>query len=491
VHFQPFQYNPVTKTLRVYYNVTMEVVEDGVSSVNTINRQEQPSIMDEEFISIYDRHFLNFNSASRYDPVGEHGNMLIISYGDFMDEMNSFIEWKTMKGMMVEMVDVAEIGGSSEIKQFIADYYNDNGLTFVLLVGDAQQVPSSYSNGDSDVNYSYVVGDDHYPDLFVGRFSAQNENQVITQVQRTIEYEKFPVEDETDWYTKCMSVGSNQGPGDDGEMDYDHLRNISDNKLIPFTYDYVYEFFDGSQGGNDEPGNPSASSVGVAVDEGVTIINYTGHGSTTSWGSSGFSNSNVDQLSNNGKLPFIISVACVNGNFVNSTCFGETWLRAEKDGEPTGAIATLMSTINQSWNPPMRGQDEMADILTEAYEENIKRTFGGITMNGCMNMNDVYGSGGDEMTDTWTIFGDPSVVVRTAVPMEMTITHPAVILIGTSSINISCDAEGGYAALSIDGELIGGSFIEDGTATIEFDELALGFPGSSFPPCDPSKNSYT
>ena len=52
---------------------------------------------------------------------------------------------------------------------------------------------------------------------------------------------------------------------------------------------------------------------------------------------------------------FIISVACVNGNFVNSTCFAEAWLRAEDNDEPTGAIATLMSTINQSWNPPMRG----------------------------------------------------------------------------------------------------------------------------------------
>ena len=471
IHFQPFQYNPVSKTLRVYFDVTIEVVEDGVSTINTFDRPDLPSKMDYEYMNIYKRHFMNFNSANRYDPVGEHGNMLVICYADFMDEMEPFMEWKTITGMPIEMVDVAEIGNATQIKQYIADYYNDNGLTFVLLVGDAQQVPSSYSNGDSDVDYSYVVGNDHYPDLFVGRFSAQTEDQVVTQVQRTIDYEKNPIEENTDWYTKCMSVGSNQGPGDDDEYDYDHLRNISDNKLIPFTYDYVYEFFDGSQGGNDSPGNPSASSVGVAVDEGVTVINYTGHGSTTSWGSSGFSNSNVNQLSNNGKLPFIISVACVNGNFVNSTCFAEAWLRAEANDEPAGAIATFMSTINQSWNPPMRGQDEMADIMTEAYEDNIKRTFGGITMNGCMNMNDVYGSGGDEMTDTWTIFGDPSLVIRTAVPMDLTVTHPSALLLGTSSMTVTCDAEGAIAALSMDGELIGSAVIEGGSATIEYDPL--------------------
>jgi len=258
---------------------------------------------------------------------------------------------------------------------------------------------------DSDVNYSYIVGNDHYPDLFVGRFSAETEAQVITQVTRTLDYEINPITD-TDWFTKAIGIASSQGTGDDNEYDYEHIRNIG-NKLISFTYDYAYEFFDGSQGGNDAAGNPSSSMVAEGINSGATIINYTGHGSTTSWSTSGFSSNNVNNLTNNGKLPFVIAVACVNGNFVNSTCFAEAWLRAENNSEPAGAIATFMSTINQSWDPPMRGQDEMNDILTEAYSDNIKRTFGGITMNGCMNMNDVYGSGGYTMTDTWTIFGRP------------------------------------------------------------------------------------
>ncbi len=471
LHFQPFRYNPVTGVLRVYYEVTIEVVEDGTSNINVLDRTGFPEKVNDEFRKIYQRQFLNYNASNRYDPVDEHGNMLIISYGDFMDEMEPFIEWKTMAGMPVEIVDVADIGNSAAIKQYISDYYDENGLTFVLLVGDAQQVPSSYSSGDSDVDYSYVVGNDHYPDLFVGRFSAQTEDQVVTQVQRTIDYEKNPIADDTDWYTHCIGVASNQGPGDDNEYDYQHIRNIGDNKLIPFTYDYAYEYFDGSQGGNDEDGNPNASDVAVGVNEGATVINYTGHGSTTSWGSSGFSNSNVNQLTNTGKLPFIISVACVNGNFVNSTCFAEAWLRAENDGEPTGAVATIMSTINQSWNPPMRGQDEMIDVLIGADENNVKRTFGGLTMNGCMGMNDAYGSQGDEMTDTWTIFGDPSLMVRTAVPVDLTVTHPEILFLGTSSLTITCNADDGLAALSMDGELIGSAFIEDGTATIEFDEL--------------------
>ena len=64
----------------------------------------------------------------------------------------------------------------------------------------------------------------------------------------------------------------------------------------------------------------------------------------------------------------------------------------------------------------MEGQDHMNLILTEMSENSQSRSFGGISMNGCMKMNDTYGSSGDEMTDTWTCFGDPSVMVRTKAP---------------------------------------------------------------------------
>jgi len=471
VVFQPFQYNPVTKTLRVYHDVELRLSKSGVSSSNVLNNSGQIDKVDSRFNNIYQHHFLNYNTASRYTPVEEQGNMLIISYGDFMDEMQELIDWRIQSGTPTEIVDVATIGNASDIKDYVADYYNNNGLTFLLLVGDAAQVPSSTVSGnDSDNDYAYVVGSDHYPDLFVGRFSAENEDHVNTMVARTLDYEKNPIAD-TAWYSKAMSVASNQGPGDDGEMDYEHMRNITNNKLLPFTYNYAYEHFDGSQGGNDEGGNPSSADVASDIESGVTIINYVGHGSTTAWSTSGFSNSNVNNLTNTGKLPFIFSVACVNGNFVGSTCFGEAWLRAEDNGEPTGAIAAFMSTINQSWDPPMRGQDEMNDLIAETYADNVKRTFGGIAMNGCMNMNDVYGAGGDEMTDTWTIFGDPSLSIRTAAPADMTATHPATLFLGSTSITITSDAEGGLAALTINGEILGTATVEGGSATITFDPL--------------------
>lgn len=193
----PIQYNPVQKTIRVYYDIVVEIKNAGNNGVNNFVRQHPVKETNAIFNNVYSRHFLNYGAgASRYDPVDEQGNMLIISYGDFIDEMQPFIDWKIMAGMPVEIVDVSTIGGASQIKQYISDYYNDNGLTFVLLVGDAAQVPASSIGGeDSDNNYVYIVGSDHYPDALIGRFSAQNEDHVNIQVNRTLEYEQNPITD--------------------------------------------------------------------------------------------------------------------------------------------------------------------------------------------------------------------------------------------------------------------------------------------------------
>lgn len=464
----PFQYNPVTRTLRVYTDITVRISKVNDEGINPLIRAQEPETVDAQFSHIYNRHFLNAGSASRYTPVAEFGNMLIISYGAFMSAMEPFVLWKKQVGYPVEMVDVGTIGNSTAIKSFIANYYNTKGLTFVLLVGDAAQVPtSSTSAGDSDNNYAYVAGNDHYPDLFIGRFSAENVDQVNTQVQRTLMYEQNPPTT-VDWFTKCTGIASDQGPGDDGEYDYQHIRNIQNNKLLPFTYTYANELFDGSQGGNDAGGNPTPAMVATAINAGSGIINYTGHGSNTSWGSSGFSNGDVNNLVNDNMLPFVWSVACVNGNFVGTTCFAEAWLRATNNGQPTGAVAFLGSTINQSWNPPMCGQDEMNDVMVETYQGNIKRTFGAISMHGCMLMNDEYGAGGDEMTDTWTCFGDPSVVVRTAMPQTMTVIHDPILFIGSTQFTVTCDAEGARATLSNNGTILSTGIVSGGSVILAF-----------------------
>jgi hypothetical protein len=471
----PFRYNPVRKTLRFYTRLVVEVKTAGEDGENVLNIRREEGKTVRGFEGIYQRNFLNydaFRSASRYIPLEEDGNMLIISYGSFMNDMQDFIDWKNMSGIPTEIVNVSSIGTTAaQIKSYVANYYNTTGLTYLLLVGDAAQVPtSSTTAGHSDNNYSYIVGNDHYPDIFVGRFSAENNAHVQTQVLRTLNYEMQP-DLAPGYYQRAMGIASAEGPGDDGEYDWQHQRNIRTD-YMGFTYTYGAELYDGSQGGQDATGNPTPAMVSNEINTGTGIISYTGHGSNTSWGTTGFSNTNVAGLTNTNKLPFILSVACVNGNFVGYTCFAEAWLRATYNGQPSGAVATIMSTINQSWNPPMQGQDEMVDILVESYATNIKRTFGGICMNGCMNMNDVYGSGGADMTDTWTIFGDPSLMVRTAAPAAMTVTHLGDLPVGASQLTVYCDQEGARVAVSHDNyQLLGTAIISGGSAEITFGQI--------------------
>jgi PKD repeat protein len=116
----------------------------------------------------------------------------------------------------------------------------------------------------------------------------------------------------------------------------------------------------------------------------------------------------------------------------------------------------------------MDGQDEMDDILVESYPDNIKRTFGGIAMNGCMKMNETYGSGGDEMTDTWTIFGDPSVMVRTALPEPISATHDNQIFLGATTFTVNSSVEGALVALSRDNQFITSAYVNGGVATLTF-----------------------
>jgi hypothetical protein len=473
----PFQYNPVTKVLRVYTNVKVNVsVKNETGGQNALDRGTRSvSSIDNEFETIYKSQFINYTTANSRlrGVVSEEGSMLIICYDDFAATMEPFVKWKNQKGIPTELVLKSKIGASAtatQIKKYITDYYAAHPtLKYVLLVGDAPQIAcskkadASGSKQDSDVDYGYMTGDDSYPELFIGRFSGTTKDHIAIMVNRTLKYETAPQKDGA-WYKKCITIGSDQGPGDNKEYDWQHQRVIA-KKLLAYTYNSAGECYDGSRGESDASGNPTSSTVAKLVNAGAGIITYTGHGAETMFVTSGFSSTSVNSLTNKNMWPFIWSVACVNGNFVNQTCFAEAWLRAGTVDLPTGAVATLMSTINQSWNPPMKGQDAMIDILVESDKNNIKRTFGGLSYNGCMIMNDTYKKQGNDMTDTWTCFGDPSVMVYTNTPTEMVVSHPASVAVATTSITVACDIKGALVSLTKDGVILG-TGISDGTSAV-------------------------
>lgn len=398
----PFRYNPVTNVLRVYNSVTVKVSPTGFQGENILPHRESLTVLDPHFKTVYANHFINYVPENyEYTPLpDDFGNMLIICYNGFMVDMSDFVSWKQGIGYNVDLVDYSTIGSSAALKSYVTDYYNTNGLTYLLLVGDHAQVPTSgTSAGDSDNNYGYIVGSDHYLDIFVGRFSAETAAHVQTQVERSVHYER-DVLSSADFFRHAIGMGSSEGPGHNGEYDYQHINYILDD-----LEGYGYTRHECHQSG----GSPALMTS--LINAGSGTIFYCGHGTVSGWWTSSwqYTSTDVNNLVNEYELPFVLSVACVVGNFKNYTCYCETWQRATNNGKPTGGIAHAGSTINQSWNPPMDAQDEMADLLVAGSV----RTFGGMFVNGLFKMIDINGSGGESMADTWTCFGDPSVQMRT------------------------------------------------------------------------------
>ncbi|MFT5822790.1 MAG: gingipain R [Crocinitomix sp.] len=478
----PYQYNPVTKTLRIYKNMQAKLATDLTETgINEIELRAENS---STFAQVYENMYLNTNSAlGRYTPQQEEGEMLIISGESYMDEIEPFAVWKTQKGIKTTLVSKSDIGTSdTDIKDYISDFYDDNpDLVFVMLIGDHAQIPchtygtSGWEELWSDSYYGQMTGD-YYPELFIGRFSGTG-SEIETMVERTLEYEKTPAAG--DWMTRAIGLASNEGEGygDDGEPDWEHARNNRE-KLLDYGYTVVHEFYDGSQGGDDANGNPSPAIINPVIDEGVGLFNYTGHGAEDICITGNYSSTEINNAENNGKYPFVVSVACNNGTFTSGTCISEVWLRAKDGGSPTGAIAACGSTILMAWAAPMQTQDEMSDIIAESYASNRKATLGGIFYNSQMSMLEDYGGSGTavEVMQTWVMFGDPSTLFRNQVTRNMTVSHFYNVPMGTASVNVNCDTEDATVAIVQEGVLLGTAKAMGGVATVSFPALTSDQP---------------
>lgn len=123
----------------------------------------------------------------------------------------------------------------------------------------------------------------------------------------------------------------------------------------------------------------------------------------------------------------------------------------------------------------MYGQDEMVDILCEWRSvDKFNHTFGAASVNGNMKVLDMSGSQGYDTHDTWILFGDPSMMVRTDNPVSMNVgLNPSAMMLGMTSLEVSAENTAyGIATLMMDGEIIASGTIEEGTATLNFSPLS-------------------
>jgi gingipain R len=462
-------------------NVVINENQTGINELTTTT-----SIQRDVFSDIYTDQYLNTQTVfGRYTPLEEAGEMLIIAKDDYMDEIQPLADWKIQSGIKTTVVGTSTSGSTdNQIKTYIQSFYSSNpNLVYILLVGDHDDVAShTYGmSGNSeqlwsDTYYAQLTGSDLYPEAFIGRFSG-NASQITTMVDRTLEYEKTPATG--DWMTKAIGLGSDEGAGygDDSEADWQHLRNIR-TKLLGFGYTDVHEFYDGSHGGSDAAGNPSSTLITPAVNDGIGLFNYTGHGAQNICVTGSYSSTHINQAVNNGKYPLVISVACNNGTFTTGTCISETWMRATNNSTPTGSIAACGSSILMAWAEPMQTQDEMAEIIAESYTNNKKTTIGGIFYNAQMSMLEDYNANTNarEVMETWVMFGDPSTQFRTKVTTNLTASHVSNVTMGETDVNVTCNVEGARIAITQSGNILGTGIVSGGSVSINFAALTSNQP---------------
>ena len=476
----PYSYNPITKVLRVYNHMVVSMTKIGKDHRNVISNRNRTFVMDPEFKAQYAHRYINYTeSMAKYSPIEENGELLIICHDAFMSAMEPFVTWKKQIGRPTTMVGTSTTGNNAtSIKSYIQTYYAANpNLTDILLVGDVAQIPGVYISAGSgstgysgygDMQYGQLAGNDYYNEVIVGRFCCENEAQVTLHVNKVLNYERDLNENDT-WLSVGQGVSTNSQGGHYGETDYQHVDNIRTD-LLNYNYTDVYRDYQNVTGTTAA----NANAVSQHINNGVSIINYCNHGNETGWGVFSYSNSHVNALTNDYKLPYIISVACLNGKYDrNGSCFAEAWMRAtnNSNGNPTGAIGGMFSYISQPWTPPQYGQDEMVDILVELQANNIKHTMGGVSINGNMkvldqgaNQNAVKGT-----YNTWILFGDPTLTLRNTTPADMNVSHNTVMDATSTSLPVSAsNGDGALVTLTYNGEIMGSAVINNGTADITF-----------------------
>ncbi len=350
---------------------------------------------------------------TRYTPLVETGRLLILTYDSFLANVQPLADWETKVGyptLHTALSAVPHSGANptaSEIKAYIQGLYDSGeGLTWIILVGDYQQIsnPSGLKEGaDCDPCYTKLEGGDNRPDAAISRISAQNPADVDVQIAKILNYEQYPdTGSAATWYESAFGVASSDSGG--GLIDWERMNLLRDDLLL-YNYSEFTELYS----------NPSQTAVANAVNSGASLGLYIGHGYTTGWVTSGFDVSAVNSMLTNGSmLPIIWDVACVNGDFgAVDVCFAEAWMRKQGGG----AVSFEAATTNENWVPPCDAQRGIIDAL----RLEVAFTTGGQHVNGkgyCMDVNgDSNSSEGNMFMEQSTLFGSCLTWPRTLAPV--------------------------------------------------------------------------
>ncbi|PIE88374.1 MAG: hypothetical protein CSA04_02235 [Bacteroidetes bacterium] len=495
VTIAPYAYNPAKNRMKVYSDVQFDLTFENADMAATMELKERT--WSPHFQSDYTQ---VINAASfnlRKDPLSNNPiTYVIISHPMFEDQLQEFIAWKQKKGYRVitGYTDDPEVGNTTtSIKAFIKGLYDNpqpgyTAPTYVLFVGDVGEVPSFAGSTGSHITDLYYCEytNDHFPEIYYGRFSAQNTAQLQPQIDKTLMIEQYTMPDPSYLDEVVLVAGMDSGHGQkwgNGQINYGTENYFNEEHGIT-SHVYLYP-----QSGSSGP------EIKQRINAGVAYVNYSAHCSQNGWQDPSFTVQEVHNLTNTDEYFLSIGNCCLSNAFDTQECFGEAMIRAENKasiGHIGGTNSTYwdedyywgvgVGTISE--DPPAYEETTLGvyDCLFHEHDEAWADwcfTSGQIIFAGNRAVSE---SGSVRETYYWEIYsimGDPSLAMYITVPEPITASYNGLIPLGTNTITVTTDPYA-YVAISREGELFGATIAdESGNAEVTIDP-PITIPG----PCD-------
>lgn len=308
-----------SKTMKFYPNLRAQVTTQGTVS----------DLLQKEVESAYD--------------------YLIVSPKALLPGLSDLVFYKNMRGHVVKTVVLEDIGADvAKISAFFKSEYKDNKYKYALIVGTDTLFPNHQVNTSgsaktpSDYPYFLMDSNDMIPDVQYGRVVASTPEEVKRQSHKWMDYQER--RSDVSGLLRMIGIASNEGSA---PSDEDYVKGIEAD--LSAAYGTTSTHFH-----QDSP-TSKPGPINDAFNKGVGYVTYLGHGSGTSWASTGvwYATADVKKLENaNVQQPVIIDVACQNG-ILKKGYLGETFMNSvDSRGDAVGAAMYLGGSVNISWHPP-------------------------------------------------------------------------------------------------------------------------------------------
>ncbi len=500
--FEPISYNPVKGELQVTKELTVRITFNNPDFIATEELLARTASY--EFDELYAKTLFNWEKDNRSSIVRYPTKMLILCPVGYTSYIQSFIDWKIQQGYAVTVATVGSGGTitsntTSAIISYMQSVWSsataqNPAPTYLLIVGDESGTISIVTNTGStnthptDLNYVRLQGSDYVPEMYYGRFSVSSTTELTNIVNKTITFEKTQMTDLSYLSKVVMIAGADATYGPthgNGAINYGTQYYFNSNNGIT-SNTYLY------------PASQSSDAQVLAnANEGRGYLNYTAHGSETSWGDPTFTVNDVNAMTNTGKFSVFVGNCCLTNkfNYTGGPCFGEAIIRKAN----AGGVIYIGGTNNTYWNEDywwavgakgtangsapaynantLGAYDAMFHTHNEAFT-NWAQTTGEVIWMGNMAVSQAASNLTNYYWEIYSIMGDPSLMPYFGVPATNSATFNNQILIGTSTYTISGAAPYSRIGLTMNG-IIYGTGITDASGNLTLNITPFTNPGTA------------